>query len=280
MGFPMARRLAAAGLEVRAWNRTRERAEPLSGDGATVTGTPADAAAGAAVILTMLADEDAVLAAMVGSDGALPAARPDAVWLQMSTIGEAATERCAALARERSIDFVDAPVLGTKQPAEQGELVVMASGPDHLRARLEPVLDAVGKRTMWVGDAGAGTRLKLVANNWILTVVEGTAETIALAEGLGVDPAQFLEAVDGGPLDLPYLQMKGRAITERNFEPSFRLALAAKDAGLVEESARRRGLDLPLPGAIGRRMAQGAEEHGDEDMIATYRTSARAPVTG
>jgi 3-hydroxyisobutyrate dehydrogenase len=274
MGFGMARNLARAGLEVRGWNRSREKAEPLAGDGVTLVETPAEAAASAGLILTMLADADAVLAAMDGPDGALAGAESSTVWLQMSTIGEAATERCAELARRRGIAFVDAPVLGTKQPAQAGQLTVLASGPDDVRERVRPIFDAVGQKTIWVGGAGQGTLLKLVTNNWILAVVEGAAETIALAEGLGVDPGLFFEAVDGGPLDLPYLRMKGRAILERDFEPSFSLSLAAKDARLVEEAAERRQLDLPLTRVIRRRLDEGAGEHGAEDVSATYWMSA------
>jgi 3-hydroxyisobutyrate dehydrogenase len=128
---------------------------------------------------------------------------------------------------------------------------------------------------MWIGDEpGAGTRLKIALNSWVLTVVEGAAETIALAQGLGLDPALLFDALEGGALDLPYLRMKGKAIVERNFEPAFRLKLAAKDAALVEESARRHELDLPLFEVIRRRMAEGAEQHPDSDMSATYLTSA------
>jgi 3-hydroxyisobutyrate dehydrogenase len=271
MGFPMARNLANAGIEVRAWNRSREKAEPLAEDGATVAGSAAEAARGADVILTMLADAEAVLAT---AEEALPEAGDEAVWLQMSTIGEAGTERAAGLAAQHGVAFVDAPVLGTKQPAEEGKLVVLGSGPEDQRERLAPVLDAVGARTMWVGEAGAGTRLKLVTNSWIVSVVEGGAETIALAQGLGLDPALFFEAIQGGPLDLPYLQTKGKSMIERSFEPSFALKHAAKDAALVEEAIASRDLDLPLPGAIRRRLDEGVSEHGDEDMSATYLTSA------
>ncbi len=273
MGFGIARNLARAGIPVRAWNRSREKAEPLADDGATMVDTPAEAAAGAAVILTMLADADAVIASI---ERALDRVGESTVWLQMSTIGETATERCAEIAADHGVTFVDAPVLGTKQPALEGKLIVMASGPEEVRERLEPIFAAVGQKTMWVGEAGQGTRLKLVTNSWIVAVVEGAAETIALAEGLGVDPALFLEAIDGGPLDLPYLRMKGKAITERNFEPSFRLALAAKDARLVEEAAARRDLDLPLVRVIRERLEQAAREHGDEDLSATYLLSAPA----
>ncbi|HTI33833.1 MAG TPA: NAD(P)-dependent oxidoreductase [Miltoncostaea sp.] len=270
----MARNVMGAGMAVRAWNRTRERAEVLAGKGAHVAATPAEAAAGADVVLTMLADGDAVIAAMDGGDGALGAMREGAVWLQASTIGEEATARCIALAEGAGVPFVDAPVLGTKAPAEQGALIVLASGADDLRERVRPVLDAVGQRTMWVGEAGAGTRLKLVTNAWILAVVEGAAEAVALAEGLGLDPALLLEAVEGGPLDLPYLRMKAAAMAERDFSPSFRLALAAKDAALVEDAARARGMDLPHATAVARRLAEAVDAHGDEDVAATYLTSA------
>jgi len=122
--------------------------------------------------------------------------------------------------------------------------------------------------------AGEGTRLKLVANSWVLTVVEGAAEIVALAEGLGVDPQLFYDAIEGGPLDLPYLKLKGKAIMERDFTPSFSLKLAAKDARLVAESAESRDLSLPMLAAIAERMTDGAERHGDEDLSATYLTAA------
>jgi 3-hydroxyisobutyrate dehydrogenase len=274
MGGPMARNLASSGCSVRAWNRSAEKVQALADDGVELCATPAEAATGATVILTMLSDADAVLDVMDGPSGALEGSDAGAVWLQMSTIGIDATDRCAELAERHGLRFVDAPVLGTKQPAERGELVILASGPEDLRERLAPIFDAVGKRTLWLGAAGAGTRLKVAVNAWILTVVEGAAETLALAEGLGLDPSLVLDAVSGGPLDLPYLQMKGKAMIERNFEPSFRLALAAKDAALVEEAATRYGLDLPLVETIRRRLEAGAREHGDEDVAATFLTAA------
>jgi 3-hydroxyisobutyrate dehydrogenase len=275
MGRPMARNLARAGLEVRAWNRSPEKARPLADEGVHIAGDARAAVEGADVVMTMLADADAVLEVM---GGAIDAMRDGAVWLQTSTIGEAGIEACASLARERGIQLVDAPVLGTKAPAEEGKLVVLGSGPEDLRDELRPILDAIAARTMWVGEAGAGTRLKVVLNSWIVAVVEGGAETIALAEGMGVDPALVFEALEGGALDLPYLRMKGEAIARRAFDPSFSLRLAAKDAGLVQESAGRRDLDLPVLEAIRRRLAEGVPEHGDKDMSATFLTSAPRAV--
>jgi 3-hydroxyisobutyrate dehydrogenase len=278
MGFAMARNLARAGFAVQAWNRTRAKAEPLADDGAVVFDTPAEAAEGAATVLTMLSDGAAVIDAMDGQRGAFSRIGEDDVWLQMSTIGEAATERCSELAGRADMAFVDAPVLGTKEPAEAGELIVLASGPLELRERLAPLLDAIAARTLWLGDAaGQGTLLKLVTNSWVVAVVEAGAETIALAQALGVEPARFFEAIEGGTLDLPYLRIKGSAMLAHDFAPSFRLALAAKDAALAEEAIERRGLDLPLARAIRRRLDDGVPAHGDEDLSATYLTSASRP---
>jgi 3-hydroxyisobutyrate dehydrogenase len=291
MGFPIARNLARAGFRVRAWNRTASKAEPLKEDGAHIAGTPAEAARGAGIVITMLADEDAVMAAMDGPDGALgvmpganqqetgdrtddPYGPHHALWAQMSTIGEEATQRCAELANGRGVGFVDAPVLGTRQPAEQRKLVILESGPEEARPRVQPVFDAIGQKTIRAGEAGAGSRLKLVTNSWVLAVVAAGAETIALAEGLGLDPSLFFQAIAGGALDLPYLRMKGKAMTERDFEPAFALKLAAKDAQLVCAAARDRGLDLPVVDAVAERLAGGVKEHGDLDFSATYLTSA------
>jgi 3-hydroxyisobutyrate dehydrogenase len=279
MGFAMARNLARTGFPVRAWDRSRERAEPLVGDGAVVLDTPADAAREASIVVTIVSDLDAVLDVMAGADGFLANAAEQLLWVQMSTIGASGTERCAELAESRNVRFVDAPVLGTKAPAEEGKLIVLGSGPEQAREELQELFAAIGKRTMWVGAAGAGSRLKLVINAWILTLLEGIAETIALAEGVEVDPGLFLEAVSGGPFDLPYMQAKARAILERDFEPTLRLALAAKDAKLAVELAESHDLDLPLIRTIALRLAEAVPDHGEQDMAATYWTSAPARRT-
>lgn len=275
MGKGMARNLAAAGFEVRAWNRTQEKLADIAGEERVVAYESArDAAAGADVVVTMLSDGTAVLAAMEGEDGGLAGTRPGATWLQMSTIGLEATGRCAELAEEAGLAFVDAPVLGTKKPAEEGQLVVLASGPQEARHELDPIFEAVGKRTMWAGEAGAASRLKVAVNTWIVAVVEGAAEMLVLAEALGIDPQLTLDAVADGPLDLPYLQIKAKMMLERDFPPSFRLELAAKDAGLALEAAEGEGLELPMLAAARERMAVAAREHGDEDLSAVYLASS------
>ena len=269
MGAPMARNLARAGNEVRAWNRSSEKAAPLRDDGVDVRDDPAFAAAGADVVMTMLADADAVLDVARRTDLA-----EGQIWWQASTIGLDGTEECAALAQATGATLVDAPVLGTRLPAEEGKLVILASGPDDALDACAPLFDAVGSRTMRVGAAGTATRLKLAVNSWVLAVTQGTAETIALAQALGLDPAWVFEAVEGGALDLPYFRMKGKMMLDEQFPASFALALAAKDARLVGEAAERHGADVPIARAIAERFAEAEQAgHGDEDMAATYRLS-------
>jgi 3-hydroxyisobutyrate dehydrogenase len=271
MGAPMAENVAAAGLAVRAWNRSSEKAEAVKG--AEAFGTPREAADGADLVVTMLADGDAVEDTMTGAEGAL-AGMSGAVWLQMSTVGIAATERLAGLARERDIAFVDAPVVGTKQPAEQGKLTVLASGPPDAREQARPVFDAVAAKVVELGDAGEGTKLKLVVNSWLVTIVEGLAETLAFADAIGTDPRTFLETIDGGPLGPAYAQLKGKAMIAREFPPAFTLALARKDAGLVLEAAERAGFDAALAETVARKMDEAiGQGHGDEDMAATFYAS-------
>jgi 3-hydroxyisobutyrate dehydrogenase len=136
------------------------------------------------------------------------------------------------------------------------------------------VFDAVGSRTVELGEAGEGTRLKLVLNNWLVTLVEGLAETIAFSESVGIDPEKFLDTIDGGPLGPAYAQLKGKMMLARDFPASFSLALARKDAALVLEAAERHGFDAALARVIVDKMdAAIAAGHGDEDMAATVYAS-------
>ena len=261
MGAPMARHLAAAGHDVRIWNRTPAKAEGL---GATVAGSPAEAVAGADVLVTMLSDGDAVTAAL---DGVTLGAGQ--VWWQASTVGLAAIGRLHALAGPAG--FVDGPVLGTRQPAEQGQLTVLASGPG--RDRLGPVFEPVAAKVLDLGDAvGTGSRMKLVVNHWVLAFVEGLAETIALAERLDIDPAKFIDAIAGGAMDAPYVRLKGQAMIDREYPPSFPLVLAAKDARLIVEAAA----DLPLPRLLREQLAMAVDAgRGDEDVAAVIEALER-----
>ncbi|MBJ7904880.1 NAD(P)-dependent oxidoreductase [Streptomyces sp. DSM 110735] len=282
MGAAMARNLARAGLGVRAWNRTRAKAEPLAADGVRVTGTPADAVEGADVVLTMLYDGGTVLDVM---REAVPALRPGTVWAQCTTAGTELTGELAAFAREHDLLFYDAPVLGTREPAEAGALTVLAAGPEEGRATLAPVFDAVGSRTVWTGEDGAeasASRLKLVANDWVLAVTAATGEVLALAQALGVDPQSFFSLIEGGPLDMGYLRAKSALVLDGRLTPaSFAVATAEKDARLILAAAERGGVRLDLAEATAERFARaGAQGHGGEDMAAAYFASFAEKAEG
>jgi 3-hydroxyisobutyrate dehydrogenase len=274
MGAPMARNLASAGFEVRAWNRTREKAEPLGDEGVQVADTPQEAVGGADAVVTMLTGGEAVEAVMSGDDGALAAMDDDALWLQTSTVGLKASERLATLAQQRGVTLMDTPVLGTKEPAEQAQLIVLASGPEEAREPCSPVFDAIGSKTVWLGEAGAGSRMKLVVNSWLLAITAGLGETLALAQTLDIDPGAFLETIDGSPMGVPYAQLKGKMMIEGRYQPSFPLSLAEKDAGLVLEAAELGGLEARVARAVHGLFVRAEElGHGDEDMAAVHEAS-------
>ena len=274
MGAAMGRNLLGAGFAVRAWNRTAAKAAPLAEAGASVARSPAEAASGAGILLTMLADGQAVEAAVAGPTGTLEVLGDGALWVQSSTVGTDDTERLAELARRHGVGFVDAPVLGTKQPAEKGELTVLASGPEAARQRCGPVFDAIGSRTIWLGEAGAGTRLKLVVNTWLHGLMGALATTIALARALGVDPERFLGTIEGGPMGPVYARIKGDLMVAGNYPTSFSVALAAKDVRLALEAAAEGSADLPVLRAIADLYRDAIDQGlGGADMAAIYEAT-------
>jgi 3-hydroxyisobutyrate dehydrogenase len=275
MGAAMARNLARAGHTVRAWNRTRAKAEPLAADGAHIADSPAEAVQGADVVLTMLYDGPAALEVMREAAPALPSG---AAWMQSTTAGIEAIGELADFARAHGLVFYDAPVLGTRQPAEAGRLTVLAAGPDEGRAAVTPVFDAVGARTVWTGEdgaAGSATRLKLVANSWVIAATAAAGEMLALSKALDVNPQSFFDLIDGGPLDMGYLRAKsGLVLDDRLSPPQFAVTTAAKDARLIVEAGERNGVRLDVAAASAERLERAAAQgHGDEDMVAAYFAS-------
>jgi len=235
MGAGMARSLLRAGLPVDVWNRTPERAAALA----------EAAAARAAVAITILSEASATRAVALDA-GMLAAMPPGAVWAQMGTIGVAATEELAGAVAERRPDvmFVDAPVSGTRGPAEAGELVILASGPERATPLLEPAFGAVGRVTRWLGEAGAGSRLKLVVNTWLMFLIEGAAEVMALADAAGVDRSEVLDLLGTGRMASPVAAGKARKMDSGDDSPDFALELAVKDLSLALDAAPGRSLDV------------------------------------
>ncbi|RZT83870.1 3-hydroxyisobutyrate dehydrogenase [Pseudonocardia sediminis] len=274
MGAGMGHNILAAGLSLRVWNRSPEKAQPLVDAGATASQDPAEAVRGADVIVTMLGNADDVRAVMDKAAGGLAKGQ---VWLQTTTVGVEPLSGLLPIAQEHGLTFLDAPVLGTRQPAETGNLTMFVAGSPDARATVDPVLDAVGQKTVWVADTADGaaaSRLKIVANSWVLAVTAATGETISLAQGLGVDPQAFLDAVAGGPLDLPYLQAKSTAILGEDYTPNFTVDNAAKDAGLIVDAGEGADLKLDVAEAVRARLRRASERgHGGDDMAAAYKAS-------
>ncbi|MFF9815474.1 NAD(P)-dependent oxidoreductase [Streptomyces sp. NPDC014006] len=275
MGAAMARNLARAGHTVHAWNRTRAKAEPLTADGVRVADDPAGAVRDADVVLTMLYDGAAVRDVM---REAAPALRRGAAWVQSTTAGLDSVPELAAFAHEHGLIFYDAPVLGTRQPAEAGQLTVLAAGPTEGRDTVTPVFDAVGARTVWTGEDGSAasaTRLKLVANSWVIAATAAAGETLALAKALGVDPGGFFDLIAGGPLDMGYLHAKAALVLDDKLTPpQFAVVTAEKDARLIVAAGERHGVRLDVAAASAERLARAAAQgHADEDMVAAYFAS-------
>lgn len=269
IGAPVARNLANKGFAVRVWNRTSAKAEALQQTNLQACSTVAEAVSGATHIVTVLKDGDCVASAIEAGAGYY---HTGAIWLQLSTVGIEATDRLTALADKHSLVFYDAPVQGTRQPAEQGQLVILASGPVAQREVIRPLFDAIGKRTLWVAEsAGHSSRLKLALNNWAFTLTHGLAESLAIARGLGVDPSLVIDVVSNGPMDCPYFQIKSAAMLADNYTPSFTVANAVKDSKLIVEAARQAGVQVNVAEAGLQRFERAlAVGHGAKDMGASF----------
>ena len=273
MGGPMAANLARCGFDVRVWNRTVSRAEALAADGAVVASSPVEAVRGATIVITMLADGPVTEQAATGPDGFL-ASDPGVIWVQMATVGVEWTARLAGIAAARGVVFVDAPVSGSEGPARAGQLTILASGPDQVRDVLAPVFGTLGRATVWLGPAGHGTRTKLVLNNWLADLTETTAETLAFARRLGLDPADIVDLLQSNPLGAPYAVQKARSMLAGDFSPAFALKHALKDAELAAQAAQASGARLSLTSALLPRWRDAAASgHADDDLAVVYLTA-------
>jgi 3-hydroxyisobutyrate dehydrogenase len=280
MGRAMAGSALRAGIPVTVWDRRVEAAQDLAGRGAQVAASAAEAARRAGIVVTMVTDADAVLS-VARDQGMLAALAPGAVWVQMSTIGVAGTDAVAALAAGERPDVVllDAPVSGSREPAERGELTIFASGPGEARSRVAPLFDALGQRTVWVGPAGAGTRLKLVSNTWLAFANEAVSASVALAHRLGLATGTVVDALGGAPLVSPWQAAKLQRIAEGEFSPQFALSLALKDVHLAIQAAGDGRLEVLtcLAGEWQRAVDQGL---GGQDLTVVTRVieqQERAP---
>ena len=276
MGSAMARNLAAAGLSTTGWDRSEQAVAPLLAAGARAAGSAAEAVRDAGVVITMLSTAEVVESVVFG-EGVAEAFARGAVWAQMGTIGVAAIAEIAGrLGRLRpDVLLVDAPVSGSKGPAEAAQLLILASGPPAAEALLAPVFAAIGRKTVWLGPAGQGSRMKLVVNAYMSVLIEGVAEALELAGRLGVDPAGVAQAIEGGPLDAPIADAKLHKMQAGDFAAEFPLEWALKDVDLAIAAAG--GDRLPLLQALsGQWHAAVQAGHGREDVSAARLALAQA----
>jgi len=238
MGHGMATSALRTGIPTIVWNRDPEATRDLVKLGARVAETAVDAALRAAIAVTMVTDTEAVMS-IARDQGMLAALPPGAIWVQMSTIGVAGIDRIAALVEKERPDvtLIDAPVSGSKDPAEQGQLTIFASGPDEARSRVAPLFDALGQRTIWAGAAGTGSRLKLVNNTWLAFAAEAVATSVALARRSGLETDTVLDALAGSPLMSQWQAAKLLRIAKGDYSAQFPLSLALKDVRLALQAA-------------------------------------------
>jgi 3-hydroxyisobutyrate dehydrogenase len=267
MGSAMARNLVAAGLRTSVWDRSPSATATLSEAGALAAASPDEAVRDARVVITMLPTADVVNSVIF--DGVAEAFAEGAAWAQMGTIGVTATTEIAGrLGKVRpDVMFVDAPVSGTKGPAETGQLLILASGPRAAEAIVSPAFSVIGRKTVWLGEAGQGSRMKLAVNAYMSTLIEGVAEAVELADQLGIDAAKLAEAIEGGPLDAPLADAKLLKMERGDFAPEFPLEWALKDVDLAIDAAG--GDKLPLLVALSRQWHASVEAgHGRQDVSA------------
>jgi 3-hydroxyisobutyrate dehydrogenase len=267
MGSAMARNLLAAGLDTTVWDRSPEATAPLAAAGAVVADSAPGAIRDAQTVITMLPDADVVESVMFAT-APLPFAR-GAAWAQMGTIGvTATTELAGRLAQVRpDVMFVDAPVSGSKGPAEAGQLLILASGPRAAEPVVAPAFAAIGRKTVWLGAAGQGSRMKLVVNTYLSFLIEGMAEALELGRRLGIDPAGLDAVLEGGPLDAPLADAKLHKIARDDFTPEFPLEWALKDVDLAIEAGH--GTSLPMLAALSRQWHSAVEAgYGRRDISA------------
>lgn len=270
MGHAFAANILKKDFALKVWNRSADKGKDLQSAGATLADSPEDAVQGSEVVLLMLADAKITLDVV---KQALPGFAQQAIVVQMGTIGVEATSELHHLLSEQRPDlrFVDAPVSGTKKPAEQAQISILASGDKALQTEVEPVFSAISKGTHWLGDVGAGSAMKLVVNSWLIGLMQSLAESQCLATKFGFSPQDLWSVLEGGPLAAPYAKLKLEMISGGDYTPQMQLKWAQKDAALAVEAGEER--QIPNLVQINKIWQQAIEAgYGDDDLavVAKY----------
>lgn len=278
MGSPMASALLRAGFPLTVFNRTRRRASPLADAGATVAESPAESAAAAEVVITMLADGAAVEAVMEGPDGILAGCRPGSTLIEMSTIGPERVRKLAGRAAERDATLLDAPVSGSVALAQAATLATLVGGDRARFEQVRPVLAAMTRTQLWLGPSGAGAAMKLGLNGLIAATNQAVAEALVVAEGCGIERGAAYEAIVQSAVGSPFVEYKRNAFVSPSDEPvAFTLELMEKDLALYLSLARSLGVELASARSSRASIAAARASQGDDADLAAVAQALREP---
>ncbi len=265
MGSRMAARLLDGGYDVMVYNRTREKAEPLLDRGAAWADSPAAVGRESDHLFSMLSDPKAVEAVAFGRDGFLDEMAADALWVDCSTVNPSFSVRMALEATERGVRFVDAPVAGSREVAERGELIFFAGGHERDLASCAPYFEVMGSRTVHVGAVGLGTGMKMLVNTMIATSLAAFSEVAVLGEQLGIDRETVFDTLLNAPVTPPFLKGKRDAMLADDYDVHFPLKLMQKDLHLVATTAYEQQTSAPVANAAKELFAM-ARQAGLEDL--------------
>lgn len=271
MGSRMAANLQNAGHKLRVYNRDNEKCTALVASGAMAVASPRAAAEGAEVVFTMVADPAAVQAVALGDDGLLAGLSTQAVWIDCSTIGPLESTTLAKLATDNGQQFLEAPVTGSKAPAESGDLTFLVGGPASLVIANQALFDIMGAKTVHVGDYGSAGALKLVLNHLLGVSMAAFSEGLLLGKSLGIPTEKLFDTLLGTPLVPPYLAIKKEKIVAGDLEADFPLKWMNKDMALVANAAYENDVAMPLANSAKElyKLAQ-IHGHGEHDFAAIF----------
>ena len=273
MGSAMADRLLDRDIAVIAWDRDAEHLRDLASRGGAPAEEPSEVVSGAGVVITMLPTADVILDLI---EPLLDDWPEGTIWLQMSSVGAAEADQLTQAAEAHAVTLVDAPVSGSTHPAEEGQLTILASGPDSARTAVAPIFEALASRVLWVGQAGMGSRLKLAANHWMITMVAALAESMHVCQAMGLDQKQFIALLDGGPLGSVYALQKLEEMRRHEYPAGFPVRLALKDLELVREVEQSSRGTMPLLDVVLARFTTASEDLADQDLAAIYELDGAA----
>lgn len=268
MGVPMASNLIKAGFPVTLYNRTKEKAEPLTAMGASLAENPYHLLEQCDVIISMVSDDDAVKELYLGANGLLNGLTPNSrtrIFVDMSTVSPETSRLVAAECAARGVSFLDAPVSGSVQPAKEGKLVILVGGDRTAYETVKPVFDVLGKLSLHLGDNGFGSKAKLAINLFLAITAQGIAETVLFARQMGISTEDMLTIITESAMGSPLARMKAPFILADEFPAAFALKHMAKDLRL----AKGEGLDLPLGESVWASYQKALQEgFGDKDLMA------------